>query len=158
MNNKQNDSPKRTMLLATFTNDQYIEKVISRIFRIFNVENDQINVYGQIEIKEEKLLSYNIILNDKKPTNIKDVYNTIRINRNRDTNTFYTINSVNHIVIEEVGEKDPSHVIDWTKYENSIVLHQENVGLKITPIKFIKQVVKDKFLETNKSPQGQYRY
>jgi hypothetical protein len=68
--------------------------------------------------KNELYITYNInsnTLNNK-------VLNTISIHRKKETNTLYTINSLNRLILHETGIVDTTYQIDWNEYKNSIIL------------------------------------
>lgn len=61
----------------------------------------------------------------------------IRINRNKDTNTLFTIDAVNELSIRETGKVDFNFVPNWEEFNNSILL-KGSENLIIEPIKLIK--------------------
>jgi hypothetical protein len=69
---------------------------------------------------EELFITYNI--DTAFQPNIP-LENTILIHRKKESNTLYTINALNELVKEENGGVlNPSFVLDWPKFKNSIIL------------------------------------
>lgn len=67
--------------------------------------------------------------------------NTIAIHRKTETNTFYTLNSLNCIIRKmNNGILDKQYVINWEIYENCLLL---NDGEEINNIslKFLKKIL-----------------
>lgn len=63
---------------------------------------------------------------------------TILVHRKKDTNTLYTINALNNIIIGLNGGKlNKNFPIEWENYRNSILLTQNNI-LKIYKTKIHK--------------------
>lgn len=89
------------------------------------------------EQQEDKILiTFNILKNqkDSKFTEYKAKYkNTLEVHRNQNTNTLYTINSLNQMIKESVDKK-----IDWTTFEDSVMLVDRETGLCKLPIKLLK--------------------
>lgn len=61
----------------------------------------------------------------------------IRINRNKHTNTLFTIDAINELSIRETGKIDFNFVPNWEEFNNCIVLKGSS-ELIIEPIKLIK--------------------
>jgi len=62
------------------------------------------------------------------------------VHRKRDTNTMYTINSLNTLIkSENNGILDSNYTVDWTKYQNSLLV-TSNSELKVLKTK-VYQIV-----------------
>src|SRR4051812_6977661 len=103
----------KTVLLATFTNNDYLDSVVRRIFNSFTIENDRVFIFLDEDNEDKKILTYNVLVPEEGKVDISSVKSTIRINRKKDSNTLYTINALNKIVYKEKGSLDPNHKIDW---------------------------------------------
>lgn len=84
-------------------------------------------MYGKIFVlesqdSEEYLCTYNI---EVEGTTTKVLPNTILLHRKKETNTLYTINSLN-LLIKSLNEGilDTSFRINWSDYRNTILLSQ----------------------------------
>ncbi len=99
-------------------------------------------MYGKIFILEsedsdEYLCTYNIEVQPEAVTKI--LGNTILLHRKKETNTLYTINSLN-ILIKRLngGILDTSYKVNWQDYKNTVLLTQgsdlRQLGTKIFKI------------------------
>jgi hypothetical protein len=85
---------------------------------------------------DEYLCTYNIEIQG---TNTKILPNTILLHRKKETNTLYTINSLN-LLIKSLNEGvlDTSYRVNWQDYNNTVLLTQGNelktLGTKIHKI------------------------
>ena len=76
-----------------------------------------------IEDSEEFVCSFNI----DKEMQRKQLPNAMLVHRKRETNTIYTINSLNALIRHQNnGVLDKSFKIDWANYSNGILLLSNN--------------------------------
>lgn len=62
---------------------------------------------------------------------------SIMVHRKKETNTIYTINALNELIMNiNNGVLDKHYPIDWGRYENSILLKKQD-GLKILKIQVV---------------------
>jgi len=99
------------------------------------------------------LFTYNLLL-DKKLSNLKEYGNlsTIAVQRNKDTNTIYSIDSLNILIenIKMITEQEPKDIkIDWSKYSNSLLLTSNGKLNKINT-KLLKILTLDNRFDINK--------
>lgn len=108
----------RTQLLCTFTTESQFESILDVIFDSYDIFSRKIFIL-KLEPSKELVISYNII-----PTgNTKFISNTIMTHRKKETNTIYTINALNKMIIKlNKGVLDRSYSVDWVNYSNSIIL------------------------------------
>lgn len=106
----------RTQLLCTFTNEGEFENTVDTILNTFNLFSRKIFVL-KLQPSNELVVSYNII-----PNSVKFLPLTIMVHRKKESNTMYTINALNTLILSETGKVDKSYQIDWQKYKNSIIL------------------------------------
>lgn len=115
----------RTQLLCTFTNEGQFEQIIDTIFKSFELFSRKIFVL-KLDPSKELVISYNII-----PTSsTKFLPSTIMVHRKKESNTMYTINALNRLIVDENGSLDKSYQVDWEKYRNSVIL-TDGDGYKI---------------------------
>ena len=89
-----------------------------------------------MENDTELLCTYNVLSSELKEKSF--LRNTISVHRNKTTNTLYTINAVNEIVLLlNDGEKNINFKINWENYKNMILVTNED-GLKKIPTKVFK--------------------
>jgi hypothetical protein len=84
----------------------------------------------------ELMCTYNIDYTDDQPRIMK---NTILVHRKKETNTLYTINSLNALIMSlNGGVLDNKYPVNWQDYKNSILLVQDSKFRKLnTEIKKI---------------------
>ena len=106
----------RTQLLCTFTNESEFEGVVNTVMSTFDLFSRKIFVL-KLQPSNELVISYNII-----PSRTSFLPSTIMVHRKKESNTMYTINALNRLIVDENGELDKSYQIDWDKYRNSVIL------------------------------------
>lgn len=116
-----------TQLLCTFTYQPKIEETIAEIVNNYEVSQDRIFVLQNLREPEELFCTYNI----KEGQYDSYLDKTISIHRKRETNTLYTINALNQLIIHLNGELDKSFPIPWEEYENSLLVTDDGDFQKI---------------------------
>lgn len=120
-------------LLAVFTPESLLQDSITRITSIYTICFNKIFVLT-IDGKDELLCTFNI---EKQASN-ETLPGAILLHRKKETNTLYTINSLNAIIKKENnGELDLTYKIDWNPYRNSLIL-TVNSQIKTYPTKVYK--------------------
>jgi hypothetical protein len=135
-----------TVLLATFLNHRRkVSSVLKIIASNFDVVNDKVFLLQDVDEDNNFILSYNVMKKDIVFSDI--VRNTISLHRKKETNTLYTLNALNELVIIQNGELDSTFTLDWIGYENSILLtkviidekeNEEEIYLRQIRTKLIK--------------------
>lgn len=73
------------------------------------------------------VISYNIIPNNER----KFLGSTILAHRKKESNTIYTINALNRLIVDlNGGVEDKTYKINWEDYKNSMIL-TDGEGYKI---------------------------
>jgi len=108
-------------LFCTFSPKHKLEEVLETIQKEYTI------MYGKIfvlesEDSEEFLCTYNIEIQDR---TTKVLPNTILLHRKKESNTLYTINSLN-ILIKSLNEGvlNTSFRVEWSNYKNTVLLTQ----------------------------------
>jgi len=57
----------------------------------------------------------------------------LRVNRNKDTSTLFTIDAVNALSIREKGVIDKGFVPNWREYENCLIINNRE-GFNVIPL------------------------
>lgn len=111
----------KNKLFCTFSAKDRLEDTLNTIKSEYTI------MYGKIfvlesEESDEYLCTYNIEI-DQSSTRI--LPNTILLHRKKESNTLYTINSLN-LLIKSLNEGvlDTSFRVDWLDYKNTILLTQ----------------------------------
>jgi len=125
-------------LYCTFVEEQDINDVISGLIADYEILFGKIFVLGSKNKNYSKtLLTYNIdTANLKEDTVFPD---TINVHRKKETNTLYTINALNSVVLHEYGRVNPNYQIEWENYKNCLLLSKHD-KLIIIPT-FLKEIV-----------------
>lgn len=126
---------ENSQLLCTFTKKKYVNETTSTIEESYESVS-KIFILQNTEDENELYCTYNVESNELREKSF--LKNTISVHRNKLTNTLYTINAVNTIVLLlNDGNKDASFKIDWQNYSNSILVTNED-GLKKINTKIFK--------------------
>ena len=127
----------KTQLLCTFTRQARLTETIDVIVSCNDILFDKIYVFSNQEDTTQLMCTYNIEFTDNFEENIE---NTISLHRKKQSNTLYTINALNEVIREKNGGVlDKSFQVDWSEFQNTLILTAES-GLNIIPTK-IHQIV-----------------
>ena len=127
----------KTQLLCTFTRQSSLDDVINIIIECNDILYDKIYVFSNINDSSQLMCTYNVEFDDSYQDGIMD---TISLHRKKQTNTLYTINALNEVIrSKNNGVLDKKFQVDWTEFQNSLILTNET-GLNIIPTK-IHQIV-----------------
>lgn len=119
---------KKVILLATFTDNEYLDKFLLKIYKKFGINKKSVFLFETES--GELLLTYRVFLDfDQKLDIRKELSKTIQIHKKG--STFFTINSLNTLIERDFnlsgGNVDYSkYEIDWSKYENTIISLKNN--------------------------------
>lgn len=110
-------------LFATFSAKDKLEESLATIQETYSILYNKIFVLESKD-SEELLITYNI---DPVVSSSRILPNTILLHRKKETNTLYTINSLN-ILVKELnnGVVDPSYKVEWSDFKNTVLLTQGN--------------------------------
>ena len=110
-----------TLLLATFCKSRDVKDIINLINDSFEIVGGKIFVLQDESDRHKKILTYNII---KENIVFSDVIkNTISLHRKKHSNTLYTINALNEVVMEQnEGKLDPQFSVDWEPHRNTLLV------------------------------------
>jgi hypothetical protein len=124
----------KTQLVCTFAKKYELDKVIDDIKTNFSVLNNKIFIFKSFEIKDDCILSYNIIMDSYK----KFLPNSIMVHQKRETNTIYTINALNELIMNlNNGILDKKYPIEWERYRNCALLKNRE-GFRVVKIFLVK--------------------
>ena len=109
-------------LFCTFVKKNDLDSLLEEITSSYDIMYNKIFIL-YINNNDEYACTYNIENNDI--NHILD--GTILVHRKKETNTLYTINSLNEIIkYFNNGIVDSNFIINWMNYKNSILLTQNN--------------------------------
>ena len=111
----------KNKLFCTFSPKDKLEEVLNTIKSEYTIMYEKIFVLESAE-SDEFLCTYNIEVQNG---STKVLPNTILLHRKKETNTLYTINSLN-LLIKSLNEGilDTSFRIEWPNYRNTVLLTQ----------------------------------
>jgi len=112
----------KTQLLCTFAHRKDLDLISDYITKSYTVAERRIFVFADADNKNDLYLTYNI----EKGAFTKTP-NTISIHRKKETNTLYTVNALNTIIVKaNNGVLDKTFVINWETYRNTLLLTSDN--------------------------------
>lgn len=111
----------KTKLLCTFTDIHNYDSELESVKSYYNIVFDKIFILQDVDNLNSLMLTYNINEDSFEPSNFYK--NTISVHRKKDSNTLYTINSLNSLIKKlNNGIIDNNFVVDWNLYKNKILL------------------------------------
>jgi len=111
-----------SQLVCVFSLKENLDYTTNIIESTYFVLFKKIFILG-IEDSEEFICSFNI----DKEMQRKQLPNAMLVHKKRDTNTIYTINSLNALIKQQNnGVLDKSFKIEWANYSNGILLLSNN--------------------------------
>lgn len=130
----------KTQLLCTFTDINNYSSAVDGVSKFYDVVFGKVYLLQNKDNVNEILLTYNINVDN---ISVKSFYpNTISVHRKKDSNTLYTINSLNELIKQlNNGILDTRYSVDWKNYENTILLTDPVTGIKLIPTK-LYQIIK----------------
>ena len=111
----------KTQLLATFTTKVYLDGIVDKIKATYPIVFDKIYILQNEDSPKELICTYNVDMSNAVDYNA--IENTFSLHRKKHTNTLYTINALNEVVMNmNNGVKDPNTIVPWVNYKNSILV------------------------------------
>mgnify|MGYP003668785433 FL=1 len=108
----------RTQLLCTFAHRKDLELIVDYVKKSYTVSEKRMFVFTDADNRSDIYVTYNVVPDDYGKTP-----NTIMIHRKTDTNTLYTVNALNVIILKaNNGILDKKFIINWPNYQNSLLL------------------------------------
>lgn len=124
-----NVTPKKDILAGTFIKSGMVPRMIVKEI-VENFGTNKIFIFDVDDAGEKKfLITFNVTDGEgDRFTSFKERHrNTITLHRKKDTNTLYTINSLN----EMIAQQNNTDNLDWSGYKNSCVLLSKDKQLKV---------------------------
>ena len=111
----------KTQLLCTFTTQQDLDYTLSEIKKSYDIIFDRIYILQNENNIDELICTYNVEKN--RDLDFNAVANTISLHRKKITNTLYTINALNELIMEiNNGVLDTKFELPWETYKNMILI------------------------------------
>jgi len=109
-------------LICIFVTEEELDHVVEMIAKTYTVASNKLFVLS-IENSNEFICSFNV----EKGFQRKQLSGAMLVHRKKETNTMYTINSLNALIkLENDGILDSSFSVDWSKYKNSLLVTSNN--------------------------------
>jgi len=109
----------KTQLLSTFCKSDELYDTYKKVLDKYEVVFEKIFVLENVEDINQLILTYNVVNAD-----LRDILeSTISVHRKKQTNTIYTINALNKLIMEKNnGILDKKFLVDWSELENTILV------------------------------------
>ena len=122
-------------LFCTFVVKVDLDYFLDKLIDTYSIINDKIYVLDLVENSLEVICTYNL-----ESANINYIPdNTILVHRKKESNTLYTINALNALIVKLNGKSDNNYQVNWYNYKNQLLLTPQN-ELKIYNTKLNKIV------------------
>ncbi len=123
----------KIQLLCTFSTEGDHRDVISTIRKLYTLPDKKLFVFRDCKDPNSILITYNVLIGEQ----FTKLKSTISVHRKKQTNTLFTLNSMNRIIEEENGGNwDKSYQLDWELYKNCLIITTES-GYKIIDIQLL---------------------
>lgn len=127
----------KTQLLCTFTDIQNYNEIIKQVSSFYDILFGKVYALQNVDDLNEIYLTYNI--NSALLNKSNFFSNTISVHRKKDSNTIYTINSLNMLIKHlNNGLLDLKFQINWNNYENCILLTSPTGDIRKIDTKLFK--------------------
>ena len=125
----------KSQLLCSFTTKDNLDETVKKITESYSIVFNKVYVLQNENNVNELICTYNVEFDDGFQEGIID---TISLHRKKQTNTLYTINALNEVIrSKNNGILDKKFMVDWTEFQNSLILTNE-AGLNIIPTKIFQ--------------------
>ncbi len=119
----------KTQLLCTFAKKNSLNEIIDIIISCNKVLFDKIYVFENAQEPANLICTYNV---EFETDFMEGIPNTISLHRKKHTNTLYTINALNQIIVQlNNGVLDKRFPVPWKDYRNCILLYNDDKLVEI---------------------------
>ena len=119
----------KTQLLCTFAKKNSLNEIIDIIISCNKVLFDKIYVFENAQEPANLICTYNVEFENDF---MEGIPNTISLHRKKHTNTLYTINALNQIIVQlNNGVLDKRFPVPWKDYRNCILLYNDDKLVEI---------------------------
>jgi len=119
----------KTQLLCTFAKKDNLNEIIDIIISCNKILFDKIYVFNNTHEPTNLICTYNV---EFETDFMEGIPNTISLHRKKHTNTLYTINALNQIILQlNNGVLDKKFPIPWDNYRNCILLYNDDKLVEI---------------------------
>ena len=126
----------KTQLLCTFTTKETLDTIVDDIKNAYTIVFDKIYVLQNENDINELMCTYNV--DTTSPVDFNQIPGTISLHRKKFTNTLYTINALNEVIILlNNGLLDSKFIVPWDDFRNTLMITNSE-GLKKIPTRIFK--------------------
>ena len=119
----------KTQLLCTFAKKNSLNEIIDIIISCNKVLFDKIYIFENAQEPANLICTYNVEFENDF---MEGIPNTISLHRKKHTNTLYTINALNQIIVQlNNGVLDKRFPVPWKDYRNCILLYNDDKLVEI---------------------------
>ena len=119
----------KTQLLCTFAKKNSLNEIIDIIISCNKVLFDKIYIFENAQEPANLICTYNV---EFETDFMEGIPNTISLHRKKHTNTLYTINALNQIIVQlNNGVLDKRFPVPWKDYRNCILLYNDDKLVEI---------------------------
>ena len=119
----------KTQLLCTFAKKNNLNEIIDIIISCNKILFDKIYVFNNTHEPTNLICTYNV---EFETDFMEGIPITISLHRKKHTNTLYTINALNQIILQlNNGVLDKKFPIPWDNYRNCILLYNDDKLVEI---------------------------
>ena len=119
----------KTQLLCTFAKKNSLNEIIDIIISCNKVLFDKIYIFENTQELANLICTYNV---EFETDFMEGIPNTISLHRKKHTNTLYTINALNQIIVQlNNGVLDKRFPVPWKDYRNCILLYNDDKLVEI---------------------------
>ena len=124
----------KTQLLCTFAHLNDVNIVTEYIQQNYTIPEHRIFIFSANANPNTLYCTYNAAYSDRRGQN------TISIHRKKETNTLYTVNALNEVIVAvNNGVLDKSYQLDWNQFQNSFILTSDS-GYRVIELVFYKKI------------------
>ena len=132
----------KTQLLCTFTTKETLETIVKDIEDSYKIVFDKIYVLQNEDNVNELMCTYNVDTSSK--VDFNQIPGTISLHRKKFTNTLYTINALNEVILLlNDGLLDSKFPVPWDDFRNTLMITKSE-GLKKKSTRIYKIIEIDK--------------
>ena len=129
------------ILIGTFVKGSHVpQKILKSIVENFGA--DKIFIFSVNDSRHQRLVTFNVSdnqLGEKFVEFKKSNKNSLRLHRRKDSNTFYTINSLNKLIeSKNGGTLNPGYKVDWNEFKNQCLVLDKDGQVKCLETKLAK--------------------
>ena len=126
----------KTQLLCSFTTKETLDTIVDDIKNAYTIVFDKIYVLQNENDINELMCTYNV--DTTSPVDFNQIPGTISLHRKKFTNTLYTINALNEVIILlNNGLLDSKFIVPWDDFRNTLMITNSE-GLKKIPTRIFK--------------------